>query len=165
MPMRLSERLHQSRFPSPANEAILNVLVTASWLSGEISAALSEHGITMAQYNALRILRGSHPERLTCSTVGERLLDRTPDVTRLLDRLERAGLAERVRAEHDRRVVHVGITERGVALLDAAKPAMEALEARLAETAAEDDFRAINALLERLREAEPTGAATTDGGA
>ena len=68
--MRLADCLHQTRFASSANEAMLDVLVTASWLSGEISQSPSEHGLTMAQYNALRILRGSHPERLTCTAVG-----------------------------------------------------------------------------------------------
>lgn len=153
--MRLAERLHQNRFVSPANEAILNVIVTASWLSGEIMQALDGVEVTMAQYNALRILRGSHPERLTCSTVGQRLLDRTPDVTRLLDRLEQAGLAERIRADHDRRVVLVGITPKGVDVLDRAQPAMEALEARLAEGLSGDDLATLSSLLERLRASEP----------
>ena len=157
--MRLADCLHQTRFASSAHEAMLDVLVTASWLSGEISQSLSEHGLTMAQYNALRILRGSHPERLTCTAVGERLLDRTPDVTRLLDRLERAGLAERVRAEHDRRVVHVGITPQGLRLLGAAQPAMADLETRLAAIATPDEFATLSALLERLREAEATVSA------
>ena len=73
--------------------------------------------LTVPQYNALRILRGSHPTRLTSSDVGERMIARDPDVTRLVDRLVTRGLVARVRSRQDRRVVEVGATERGLALL------------------------------------------------
>lgn len=158
-PMRLHDRLHQERFASPVNEAILGVLVTASWLSGEIAQTLDAHGITPAQYNALRILRGSHPTRLACSAVGQRLIDRTPDVTRLLDRLEQAGLAERVRADHDRRVVLVGITDKGREVLDRTGPAMEALEARIHASMPTEDLRQLSDLLDRMRATEPEAPA------
>ena len=69
------------------------------------------------QYNALRILRGSHPTRLTSSDVGERMVARDPDVTRLVDRLVTGGLVARVRSRQDRRVVEVGVTDKGLALL------------------------------------------------
>ena len=157
--MRLHDRLHQERFASPVNEAILGVLVTASWLSGEIAQTLDAHGITPAQYNALRILRGSDPTRLACSAVGQRLFDRTPDVTRLLDRLEQAGLAERVRADHDRRVVLVGITDKGREVLDRTQPAMEALEARIHASMPTEDLRALSDLLDRMRATEPEAPA------
>ena len=73
--------------------------------------------LTIPQYNVLRILRGSHPTRLTSSDVGERMIARDPDVTRLVDRLVRRGLVVRVRSRQDRRVVEVGVTEKGLALL------------------------------------------------
>ena len=73
--------------------------------------------VTVPQYNVLRILRGSHPTRLTSSDVGERMIARDPDVTRLLDRLVARGLVARVRSRQDRRVVEVGVTAKGLALI------------------------------------------------
>ena len=73
--------------------------------------------LTVPQYNVLRILRGSHPTRLTSSDVGERMIARDPDVTRLVDRLMTRGLVARVRSRQDRRVVEVGVTEKGLSLL------------------------------------------------
>lgn len=151
----LSDLIKQDRFASPAQEAMLNVLVTYPWLMGELAAAMEPFELTPAQYNVLRILRGTHPERATCSYIGERLLDRTPDVTRLLDRLERAGLVHRRRAEHDRRVVEVAITEDGLARLDAMEGPMERATARLTGGLTPDEHATLSRLLDKLR----TGAA------
>ncbi|SRR5690554_5954325 len=149
--MKLSKLIKQETFGSVAQEAILNVMVTNSWLVNELSAAMSVYDITLVQYNVLRILRGAHPETLTCSQIGERMLDRTPDVTRMLDRLERAGLIERARSEHDRRVVQVGISNRGMDLLARMDEPIKAAEQRLARHLSADDQRRLCGLLEKLR--------------
>ncbi len=149
--MRLSDRLHQPHFVSPAQEAMLNVLVTASWLEGEVSRLLASSNVTQSQFNVLRILRGSHPSPLTCSDIGSRLVERTPDVTRLLDRLEKAGLLTRCRSENDRRVVQVCISEKGLALLKQLDPAIGALHEKLAGLMTEEEFQTLNVLLEKLR--------------
>lgn len=73
--------------------------------------------LSTAQYNVLRILRGSHPTRLACGDISQRMIDRDPDVTRLVDRLAKRGLVTRTRNRKDRRVVEVGITEQGLALV------------------------------------------------
>jgi DNA-binding MarR family transcriptional regulator len=70
--------------------------------------------LTTNQYNVLRILRGSHPARLACSDIAARMIDRDPDITRLVDRLEKRGLVKRIRSDRDRRVVEVGISANGV---------------------------------------------------
>lgn len=165
----LARRLHQRAFVSPTQTTMLNLMVTHNWLSGEIAALLAEHGLTLSQFNVLRILRGSHPGKLTCSAVGERLLDRTPDVTRLLDRLTRAGLTERERSETDRRVVLVGITAAGLDVLAGLDPEMDAFHDRLSGALPPADMEALTHLLDRFRE---TGeelladhdAATADAG-
>jgi len=147
----LADLIKQDRFESPAHEAILNVMVTYPWIMGELSTAMAEHDLTPAQYNVLRILRGCHPDRATCSYIGERLLDRTPDVTRLLNRLQRAGLIERRRATHDRRVVEVWITEEGQERLRKAdRPVGEMIE-RITAGLTEDEHRTLSGLLEKLR--------------
>ena len=129
----------------------MNVFATESWASGEIAAALSPHGVTQAQYNVLRILRGSHPARLACSDIGDRLVDRTPDVTRLLVRLEKHGLVERRRAEHDRRVVEVAITDAGLETLATLDDPVERVMDRVTESLSDDDLATLSALLERMR--------------
>ncbi|PAP76084.1 MarR family winged helix-turn-helix transcriptional regulator [Rubrivirga marina] len=149
--MTLSDLIQQDHFASLEQEALLNVLATASWISGEMTAAMAPHGVTQAQYNVLRILRGRHPERYACSEIGERLLDRTPDVTRLLVRLEARGLIKRERAEHDRRVVEVHITPEGLDVLSRLDaPVAEAI-GRLGRHLTDDQLSQLSSLLETLR--------------
>jgi len=150
--MKLSELIKQESFASPAQKALLNVMVSSSWVMNELTSMMATYDITPAQYNVLRILNGSHPERLTCSAVGDRLLDRTPDVTRLLNRLEGRKLVDRQRAEHDRRVVEVGITDEGRALLDRMAPEVEETQERLTRHLSEKEQRQLSDLLEKLRE-------------
>lgn len=149
--MNLRELIKQTSFASAAQEALLNIMVTHSWIVGRLSAAMAPYGVTLVQYNVLRILRGSHPERLTCSEVGERMLDRTPDVTRLLDRLERGGFIERARADYDRRVVEVGISKKGVAVLDRMEGDIRDVQGRLTRHLSEEELRELSATLDRLR--------------
>jgi DNA-binding MarR family transcriptional regulator len=157
----LADLIKQDQFESPAQEAMLNVMVTYPWIMGELSAAMAAYDLTPAQYNVLRILRGCQPERATCSYIGERLLDRTPDVTRLLDRLQRAGLIDRRRAAHDRRVVEVGITKKGFdQLRQADAPVRETIRS-LGAGLSDDELRTLSGLLEKLR-AEAVCPATTD---
>nr|WP_304189596.1 MarR family transcriptional regulator [Rhodothermus marinus]MBO2493045.1 MarR family transcriptional regulator [Rhodothermus marinus] len=158
--MKLSERIKQTRFASPAQEALLNVLVTSSWLLNELSALMAPFGVTPTQYNVLRILRGSHPGKLTCTEIGRRMLDRTPDVTRLLNRLERAGLVTRSRASHDKRVVEVSITEKGLELLARMQPVVDAAQERLMSRLSPEELRLLSELLDRLRVDDASEEAT-----
>jgi len=149
--MHLAELIRQFRFASPAQEAVLNLIATESWVTGEIANALAPFGITPTQYNVLRILRGGHPEPYTCSMIAERLLDRTPDVTRLLSRLEREAFVTRSRGEHDRRVVEVSVTPKGLALLERLDAPVGALMARLTCHLSEEDLQTLSRLLTALR--------------
>ena len=149
--MKLSKLIKQDTFTSLAQETILNVMVTHSWLVSELSDAMDTYDVTPVQYNVLRILRGSHPQRLTCSQIGERMLDRTPDVTRMLDRLERAGLIERARSEVDRRVVKVGISKNGRDLLDRMEDDITTVQRRLTRHLSEEEQRELCHLLDKFR--------------
>lgn len=160
----LRELIKQERFASPAEEAMLNVLVTYPWIMGELASIMSVHALTPAQYNVLRILRGAHPARVACSYIGERLLDPTPDVTRLLDRLDRAGLIHRRRGAADRRVVEVGITERGLERLAALDEPVRQLISRLMSSLDEAEQEQLSRLLEKLRSAMARRAETRVAG-
>ena len=149
--MTLTDLIRQDRFASPAQKALLNVIATASWVQGEMADALSPHGVTTAQYNVLRILRGRHPGHYTCSEIGERLLDRTPDVTRLLVRLEARGLIDRRRAEHDRRVVEVQITDAGLDVLSRLDGPVSQAIAGIGSHLSADQLEALSGFLETLR--------------
>ena len=99
-------------------EAALNIIRTAEILQGAMADFLKEYDLSPVQYNVLRILRGAGNEGATCSQIGERLLTRDPDITRLLDRMDARGLLVRERSSEDRRVVITRISQAGLALVD-----------------------------------------------
>ena len=114
-------------FTSREAEAYLSLLRTADALQTQVEAKLKLFGLTGTQYNALRILRGAGPEGLPCREIGERMITRDPDITRLLDRLEARGLVARSRQKKDRRVVQARITPAGTQLLKKLDRPMDAM--------------------------------------
>ena len=104
------------RAACPEELAFLELLRTADQLSRRLAGVLKDEDLSSNQYNVLRILRGS-PDGLACGEIGGRMITRDPDITRLLDRLERRGLIERWRDERDRRVVMGKIAPEGLKLL------------------------------------------------
>lgn len=119
-------------FDLPEEEAYLNLLRTVGVLSADFGSMFREHGLSEATYNVLRILRGHGPEGCSCGVIGDEMVTQVPDVTRLVDRLESMGLAERRRIAGDRRVVIVAISTKGLDLLDRLdKPARDIHRAQL----------------------------------
>jgi DNA-binding MarR family transcriptional regulator len=104
-------------FTNPEQEAYLSLLRTADALQARVETHLKKFGLTGTQYNALRILRGAGVEGLPCSEIGERMIAHDPDITRLLDRLEKRGLVERSRGKQDKRVIYGKVTSAGLKLL------------------------------------------------
>lgn len=121
MPTRTSalrEELKQTRpFHSPAHEAVVSVLRTAALLQRQLALVVERGGVTLQQYNVLRILRGAGEQGLCRNEVRDRLVAQVPDVTRLLDRMEEMGLVDRERAADDRRMVFTRVTKKGLQLL------------------------------------------------
>lgn len=114
----LQRELRQTRpFESAAQEATLGLVRTADRLRRHFSSVVEPHGITVQQFNVLRILRGANPEPLPTLEIAERMVEQTPGVTRLLDRLEAKQLIARQRCPNDRRQVLCGITPVGLSLL------------------------------------------------
>jgi DNA-binding MarR family transcriptional regulator len=103
--------------PPAEQDAFVSLQRAAARLMDGVAELLKPYGLSPAQYNALRILRGAHPEQLNCRQVASRMMTREPDLTRLIDRLEKAGLVRRERQPSDRRVVRIGMTPAGLALL------------------------------------------------
>ena len=118
-PRSLQDELKQNKpWCCLEEEATLNISRTAAVLEHALVQALKPFDITPTQYNVLRILRGAGPDGLCRNEVGERLVRRVPDVTRLLDRMEETGLLARVRDGEDRRYVTARISPQGLALLE-----------------------------------------------
>lgn len=114
----LQREIRQTRpFQSRAQEATLAILRTADQLRRHLSATIEPFGVTMQQYNVLRILRGAGSDPLPTLEIAERMIEEAPGITRLLDRLEAKGLVSRERCTEDRRLVHCRITPAGVELL------------------------------------------------
>ena len=114
----LQAELKQTRpFKSPLEEAFVALQRTAAVLEHALETALKPSGITATQYNVLRILRGAGTQCLCRTEVGERMVRRVPDVTRLLDRLEETGYIARARGGDDRRYVTTTITPAGLEAL------------------------------------------------
>lgn len=113
MPARtLQAELKQSKpFDTLADEAVVALLRTASLVRRAISQRVEPYGISPAQYNVLRILRGAGPAGLPTLAVRDRLVEEAPGITRVVDKLEEAGHVARLRTGRDRRVVHCAITE------------------------------------------------------
>jgi DNA-binding MarR family transcriptional regulator len=120
MPTTLRDELRQEKpFRSLREEALLSIARTEAVMRERLERVLAPHGLTMTQYNVLRILRGAGANGLCRNEIGERLISRMPDVSRLLDRMEAAGLVSRVRSSEDRRLVNTTLTSKGRMLVDA----------------------------------------------
>lgn len=117
VPGRIQAEIKQTKAISLEAEAFLNLQRTAEHLMEGMARVLKSAELSPTQFNVLRILRGTGPDGLACREIGERMVTRDPDVTRLLDRLEARGLIARSRESKDRRVITVRITEAGLGAL------------------------------------------------
>lgn len=151
----LRDEIKQTRpFGSLEQEAYLSLGRTWSVLEHGAAEALKPHGITPTQYNALRILRGAGREGLCRSEVMERMVARVPDATRLLDRLESAGLIARERSNEDRRFVSTRITAEGRRMLAKLDEPIQALHRQQFAKLNESDLRRLVKLLGAARQTE-----------
>ncbi|MDZ7637622.1 MAG: MarR family transcriptional regulator [Bryobacterales bacterium] len=152
---RLQEELQQTKpFASSRQEAMLALMKTADVVRRAIGGILEPHGVTLQQYNVLRILRGAGPDGLPTLSIAPRLIEETPGVTRLLDRMEARSWVKRVRCEKDRRVVYAVITRSALALLENIDPLLAQHESKSLPLLEEAEVRQLIVLLERARAQE-----------
>jgi len=141
---------------SPIEERLfLAVLKTADALGQEAEQLTKSIGLTATQYNVLRILRGAGPDGLPCRGIGERMISRDPDMTRLLDRMEKGGLITRARQKEDRRVVKTQITDAGLTLLQKLDQPMRDLHKKQFQHMAAPQVKTLAELLDALKKREP----------
>jgi DNA-binding MarR family transcriptional regulator len=153
-PIALQDELRQTRpFPSSSEEAVVALLRTASLVRRAIAKLVEPYDISVAQYNVLRILRGAGEDGLPTLTVRARLIEEAPGITRLIDKLETAGLVRRDRTGKDRRTVRCRITAAGLDLLDRLDENLAGWQGPVGEGLPEERDRAqLLALLQRVRE-------------
>ncbi len=137
--MKLEDEI-KSRFQSEYHKAALNIMFTHSWLTGILKKRTDTRHITLQQYNILRILRGQYPNPATVNLLKERMIDKMPDVSRIIDRLVQKELVSRCTNKCDRRAVDILITEK---VLDI-----------LAELDVDDEMRIDHIINEHLSEGE-----------
>jgi DNA-binding MarR family transcriptional regulator len=154
----VGEEIHQTRpFATIEEELLVSLLRTTDVLHQRFEQIIRPFNISMTQYNVLRILRGAEPTGRTCGEIGERMIAREPDVTRLLDRMDKAGLLKRTRNSDDRRVVVTRITVCGLKLLDELEPKLRELDGLLrpmGERKIESMLKLLDEVREHVREME-----------
>lgn len=139
-------------FDLPEQEVFLSLLRTTSLLENVAERFFREYGLSIATYNVLRILRAAGNDGKTCSQIGEDMVARVPDVTRLVDRLEEAGFVKRARERDDRRVVRVTLMPQGLEVVDKLDgPVLELHRLQLGHLT-KSELSELTRLLERARE-------------
>jgi DNA-binding MarR family transcriptional regulator len=139
---------------TPEERLFLAVLRAADALGQEAEQLTKSIGLTGTQYNVLRILRGARPDGLPCRGIGERMISRDPDMTRLLDRMEKGGLITRARQKDDRRVVNTQITEVGLGLLKKLDQPMRELHRNQFRHMAAAQMKTLGELIDVLKKRE-----------
>ena len=148
--MGLEDDIRQEKFNTDHQKASINILYTGSWLYNINAAYLKNFGITPEQFNVLRILRGSFPKPMMLAEITERMIDKSSNCTRLVEKLKQKGLLNRVTCENNRRQVDISITDKGQQLLkkiDANQPAWLETMSKISKTEAKE----LNRILDKLR--------------
>ncbi len=136
-----------SKFANNKVKALLNIIYTANWISSSQNEFFKTYGISPQQYNILRILKGAG-EPLKVQTIKERMLERSPNATRLMDKLCAKGCIERLPSEHDRRVVKITITKSGINLLNEIP---QDFNRDLLKNLTEEEAKQLSDLLDKMR--------------
>jgi len=149
--MRLEEEIVQKKFRSEQQKAVINIIFTSNWLNGIHNAHMKPYGITLPQFNILRILRGQHPNPATIRLLTERMLDKMSNASRLVEKLRQKGYVERIICDHDRRQVNVTITQQGLNLLSDIDVNLQHTEQDYFNRISEEEALQLNAILDKLR--------------
>lgn len=150
--MSLETDIKQKAFSSIHQKMMLNVLYTAEWLNKELGKVFKSYEITNSQFNILRILAGSNPKPLSPGEIKEVMIFKSSDLTRLLDRLEKKELVNRILCPTNRRRIDVAITDKGLNLLNEINPAiLEKTKKFYEEKISEEEAGLVSTCLEKIR--------------
>lgn len=149
--MSIETDIKQTAFRNPYHRLLVNIMFTSNWIGDGQMQILKPHGVTLQQYNVLRILRGQYPNPVKVSDITERMLDKMSNASRLVDKLLLKQLAERTECPSDRRAVDVVITQKGLDLLKMLDECQAGWEDGLKERLSEEEAVVISELLDKLR--------------
>ena len=136
-----------SKFENNRVKALINIIYTANWITGYQNDFFKSYGISPQQYNILRILRGAG-KPLNVQTIKSRMIERSPNATRLMDKLCAKQFIERLPCEYDRRIVKIAITDEGLALLENIP---DDFNSKLLENLNEEEAERLSYLLDKMR--------------
>lgn len=151
--MKLEEAIKSNKFKSEVHKATLNILYTSWWLKTNMSKELKEYGLTQEQYNVLRILKGKYPEHICVKEIACRMIEKSSNVPRIIDRLEAKKLVKRTSSDSDRRETVIVLTPAGINILEHSTERINKLMDRII-VIDEEKARELNSILEELRESE-----------
>jgi DNA-binding MarR family transcriptional regulator len=148
--MRIEDALKTSRFRDETHKAMLNLLYSAYWVNNNFNQLLKPYGITQEQFNVMRILRGSLPNALCVRDIGSRMIEKSSNVPRIIDRLVRKGYAIRKQSESDKRETDIFITPKALELLKGMDDSIIEGEKNIFSLSHED-ATLLNEILEKIR--------------
>jgi DNA-binding MarR family transcriptional regulator len=149
--MKLEDEIKTKAFRNERQKLTVNLLYTYGWLLNRNNKLFQKFGLTLQQYNILRILRGQYPKACNLQLLKDRMLDKQSDCSRLVDRLSRKGLIDRETSLLDRRKLDVKINQAGLDLLIRMNPEIEIQDDRF-DAITEEETKLMNILLDRLRD-------------
>lgn len=148
--MKIEEEIKQIVFRNSLQKAMINLFFTNNWIEAKLKSMLEPYGVTMQQFNVLRILRGQYPNYISTSNIRERMIDQMSDVSRIVDRLTQKEWAEKFACKADRRLVDIRISEKGLQLLKEID-GMELSFDAIVNNISEEEAETLNFLLDKLR--------------
>ena len=148
--MEIEKEIVQAKFKSPLQKGIVNIIYTSNWIHSRQAKVLKPFGITIQQYNILRILCGQHPNPASITLLTDRMLDKMSNASRLVEKLLSKGYVERTVCPSDRRQVNVLITPVGLAILPQLENVLDQVEGNV-HNLSDDELEMLSSLLDRLR--------------
>lgn len=148
--MGLKEKLHSEKIGGIEKEAVLNLLVASNFVKAAYEEVCNKYDLTGSQYNVLRILRGTYPDGYPRCDIIARMIDPSPDVTRLIDRLEKINLVERFASISDKRLSKARITQKGLDLLKKMNKDIEKFDGMLSSTLSKEEMKQLSDICEKI---------------
>lgn len=146
--MKLEEAIKSSGFKSEKEKAMVNIMYTAYRVKTNINQLLKDYGLTSEQYNVLRILKGKYPGQMCVRDIAQRLIERSSNVPRIIDRLEIKKLVKRSQSGEDKRETVIILSQAGINMLETVTPAIRKLNSDLIAIN-EEESKQLNDLLDR----------------
>lgn len=141
---------HQSRYRFPALEAILDISMAAEYLRHQVDKACAPLDINGGQYAILRLLKRAYPEGMSRTEIVKNLIEKTTDVTRQIDSLEKKGMAERIRVKEDRRLSLAKITPKGMEVMEKVDPLFFAMLSEISKSIEEEECKQVSMLCKKI---------------